>query len=379
MHDVIVVGVGAMGSATCWQLAKRGARVLGIEQYDVPHALGSSGGHSRLIRLAYYEHPDYVPLLRRAYELWREIERDSGRTLLFETGGLYLGREDEPFVAESLRAARRHDLPHELLDRAQLRTRFPQFRVRDDHVGFFEPAAGALLSEDAIAAFAAAAQRRGAEIRTREAVVDWRCDDAGVTVRTDRATHRAAHVVFCAGAWSERLLRDVGDDLGAPPLVVTRQVMGWVAPPDPAPFALGAFPCWAIQNDDGSLHYGMPILPGAAGLKIAHHFHGPATDVATVDRTPRAADEDDFRPALRQLLPGADGPLAAMKVCLYTCSPDSHFIVGRTLERRATVACGFSGHGFKFASVMGEALADLSTRGATELPIGFLGVNRFAS
>jgi sarcosine oxidase len=375
MHDVIVVGVGAMGSATCWHLAKRGARVLGIEQHDVPHALGSSGGHSRLIRLAYYEHPDYVPLLRRAYALWDEIERESGRTLLHETGGLYLGRERESFVAESLRAAQRHDLPHEMLDRDQIGARFPQFRVPEDHVGFFEPGAGALLSEDAIAAFAAAARQRGAEIHTREAVVEWRRDDAGVTVRTDRATHRAAHVVFCAGAWTDRLLRDLGV-----PLVVTRQVMGWVAPRDPAPFALGTFPCWAIQNDDGSLHYGMPILPDAAGLKIAHHGRGPATDVASVDRTPRATDEDDFRPALRRLLPAADGPLAAMRVCLYTGSPDSHFVVDRhPRERRATIACGFSGHGFKFASVIGEALADLSTRGATELPIGFLGFRRFAA
>ncbi len=375
MHDVIVIGVGAMGSATCWHLAKRGVRVLGLEQYDVPHTLGSSGGHSRLIRLAYYEHPDYVPLLRRAYALWDEIERESGRVLLHKTGGLYLGRETEPFVAESLRAARRHGLPHELLDRAQIAARFPQFRVPADHVGLFEPDGGALRSEDAIEAFAAMAQRHGAEIRTREAVIGWSADDASVTVRTDRGTHRAAHVVFCAGAWSDRLLHDFGV-----PLVVTRQVMGWVAPPDPEPFALGAFPCWAIQNDDGSLHYGMPILPGAAGLKIAHHFHGPAADVASVDRTPRPEDESDFRPALRRILPDADGPLAAMRVCLYTCSPDSHFAVGRhPCERLATIACGFSGHGFKFASVIGEALADLATRGATELPIGFLDPRRFAA
>ena len=184
--------------------------------------------------------------------------------------------------AESLRAARRHDLPHEMLDRDQIAARFPQFRVPVDHVGFFEPDAGALRSEDAITAFAATARRHGAEIHTRETVLDWRTDDGGVTVRSERDTHRAAHVVFCAGAWSDRLLRDLGV-----PLVVTRQVMGWVAPPDPAPFALGAFPCWAIQNDDGSLHYGMPILPGAAGLKIAHHGRGPAVDVASVDRTPR--------------------------------------------------------------------------------------------
>jgi len=375
-YDVIVIGVGAMGSAACWQLARRGVRVLGLEQFDVPHGLGSSGGHSRLIRLAYYEHADYVPLLRRAYELWDEIEADSAQKVLHITGGIYMGRPHEPFVAESLKAAQRHDLPHEMLDRPAITARFPQFQLPADFAAFFENKAGLLLSEKAVAAHAEAAMRHGAEIHGRETVLDWSADNFGITVTTDKHTYSAGHVIFTAGAWTSRLVEQLGVKLK-----VTRQVMGWTWPrtPELVPsFALGTLPCWAVQNDDGSLHYGMPMLPDVPGVKVAHHFHGPVTDIATMDRMPQPSDEDDFRGAIQRYLPGADGPLLSMRVCLYTCSPDSHFIVDHLPGRKnVTIACGFSGHGFKFASVMGEALADLATRGRTALPIEFLGLSRF--
>lgn len=373
--DAIVLGVGAVGAATCWQLARRGARVLGIERFELAHGQGSSGGESRLIRLAYYEHPDYVPLLRRAYALWAEIEAESGARLLEKTGGLYLGRADEPFVAESRRAALLHGLAHELLDRDAIRARFPEFAVREGHVGLFEPEAGVLRAEASIEAFARAAARRGAEIRVRERVLAWEADASGVVVHTDRASHRSAHLVLAAGAWTSEVARGLGV-----PLTVTRQVMGWIAPAHPERFAPPRFPAWAMQNDDGSLHYGMPLLDGFRGLKIAHHFAGAATDPERVDRTPHASDEDDFRPALRALLPGADGPLAGMHVCLYTMSADGHFVIGRHPRfTNVSIACGLSGHGFKFAPMIGEALADLALRGESTLPIGFLSPERFAA
>lgn len=231
-----------------------------------------------------------------------------------------------------------------------------------------------LRAEASIEAFARAATRHGAEIRVRERVLDWDADASGVVVHTDRASHRGAHLVLAAGAWTRAVARDL--DV---PLRVTRQVMGWVAPPHPERFAPPQFPAWATQNDDGSLHYGMPLLAGVRGLKIAHHAAGEAVDPEGVDRTPVARDEDDFRPALRALLPGAEGPLVGMHVCLYTMSADGHFVIGRHPRREnVSIACGLSGHGFKFAPVIGEALADLALHGASALPIGFLSAQRFA-
>jgi sarcosine oxidase len=261
-----------------------------------------------------------------------------------------------------------------MLDRSELAMRFPQFAAPDDHVGFFEPEGGVLRAEPAVAAFAGAAQRRGADLRCGERVVEWRADAGGVAVRTERGSHRGAQLILAAGPWTSRVANDLGVALS-----VTRQVMGWVAPPEPERFTPDVFPAWAIQNGDGSLHYGMPLLPGARGLKIAHHAAGTPADPDRVDRTPRPRDEADFRPALRRLLPDADGALVAMHVCLYTMSADSHFVIGRhPRHENVSVACGMSGHGFKFAPVIGEALADLATQGATRLPIGFLAPTRFA-
>lgn len=378
-YDVILVGLGAMGTSAALHLARRGVRVLGLEQFDVPHAFGSSHGQSRMIRMAYYEHPHYVPLLRRAYDLWHELEHLCGQTLLHQTGGLYLGRPDSELIAGSLRSAREHALPHDLLDHAALRTSFPQFRVPDGYVGLFEKPAGFLLPERAVSAAAELALRHGADLRAREAVAAWSSSGVSVTVTTSRGTYSAAHLVFCAGAWTARLLRDIDVSL-----LVTRQVLGWVWPRVPGPFALGRFPVFAIGHDDGSLHYGFPLLPtgsdpGPLGLKVAHHTPGLPADPDSVERLVLPGDEATFRPALGTYLPDAAGTTLATRVCLYTNSPDHHFILGPHPTRpNVTLAAGFSGHGFKFATVVGEALADLATRGRTDLPVDFLSPARFA-
>ena len=371
-YDVIVVGVGAMGSAACYQLASRGARVLGLEQFDIPNARGSSHGQSRMIRMAYYEHPDYVPLLRRAYELWDEIEGVSGQKLLHITGGVYMGPPDGEVVAGSLQSARRHGLGHELLDRAALAGRFPQFRVPDDWQALYEDRAGFLLPERAVAAYAEAALRRGADLRGHEPLTAWRATDRGVVVATTRGEYEAERLVFCGGAWSGKLLADLGV-----PLVVTRQVLGWVWPRRPEWFEMGRLPVWAVEKP-GGLYYGFPMMPDSPGLKLADHSFGTPTDPDRVAREVTPEDEDTFRPALARYVPEADGPTLAVRVCLYTHSPDRHFVIDRhPAYDRVTVACGFSGHGFKFASVIGEVLADLATRGKTSLPASFLGLSRF--
>ena len=376
-YDVIVVGVGAMGSAACCALARRGARVLGIERFDIPNALGSSHGLSRMIRLCYYEHPDYVPLLRRAYELWRRLEQESGQKLLHVTGGVYIGRAGDELVTGSRASAQRHHLAHEFLHRAQLEARFPQFQLPDDYVALYEPMAGWLAPERVVATFAEHAMRRGARLHARESVRNWSVDSSSVSVTTDRAAYRAGRLIFCGGPWSGPLLRDLQIEL-----TVTRQVMTWVWPIRPERFEDGRLPVWAVGHDDGTLHYGFPLSrgDGGVGLKLAHHARGAVTDPDRVARDALEDDECDVRDFIKNFLPDADGPLLAQRVCLYTNSRDSHFILDLHPRHpdRVILACGFSGHGFKFASVIGEALADLATRGATDLPIDFLSLRRFA-
>jgi sarcosine oxidase len=373
-YDVIVIGVGAMGAATCWRLARRGVRVLGIEQFSIVHDLGSSHGHTRMIRLAYYEHPDYVPLLRRAYALWDEIEAEAGERVLFRTGGVYMGPQDGHVVAGATAAAKLHGLAHQSLSHADLRREHPLFTLPEDFTGVFEPEAGFVLCEKAIGLMARLAMKAGATLHGHERVRQIDFDATGVTVATDRATHRAARVVFCGGAWSGKLLADLGVRLA-----VTRQTLGWLGPSAMTAFDLGRFPVWGIEQPDGSLAYGFPVVGEVPGVKLARHGRGADADPDTVRRDVDDADEEEVLSIARRYLAAAVGPLLRMRVCLYTNSADGHFIVDRhpAAPDRAVVACGFSGHGFKFAPVIGEILADLATEGRTALPIDFLGTSRF--
>lgn len=373
--DVIVVGVGSMGASACDHLARRGVRVLGLEQFSIPHERGSHTGFSRMIRTAYYEHPDYVPLLRRAWSLWRELEAETKTTLLHATGGIYLGPPGSEIIARSRDAAVQHKLIHEMLDGRAIARQYPQFSVPDDFIALYEQDAGFILCERAIIAMIERAKGHGATIRENEPVREWQESDAGVTVRTDAGIYRAEKVIFCGGAWSQRLVSNLSIKLS-----VTRQVMGWVQPSDPKPFELGNFPVWAIDHLDGTIHYGFPIHPDFPGLKIAHHAPGEPADPDHVRRATSAGDEATFRPILERYLARGSGPTLAIKTCLYTNSPDHHFIIDRLPgHARATIACGFSGHGFKFATVMGEILADLALCGRTQLPAQFLSARRFAT
>ncbi len=373
--DVIVLGVGAMGAAACWHLARRGVRVLGLEQNGIPNGLGSSHGYSRAIRLAYFEHPDYVPLLKRAWNLWQEMEESSGQTLLYKTGCLYLGPADSELIRGSLHSAQAHGLPHETLSRQAIADRFGSFRVPNDFIGLFETLGGTLRPELSIASMTLQALKQGAVIHGSTTVKDWEATANGVTVQTAQGdTFQAAHLVISGGAWSSRLISSLGV-----PLTVTRQVLGWVWPTYPKRFTLeSGFPTWAIEHGS-EFHYGFPMLPDNPGFKIARHAPlGQITSPETVRREPTPEDEETFRPALARFFPEADGPTLAIRTCLYTNSPDGHFILDRHPEHdNVTVACGFSGHGFKFAPVIGEILADLAATGNSALPIGFLGLERF--
>ncbi len=373
-YDAIVIGCGGMGSAAAYHLARRGARVVAIERYDVPHEFGSSHGASRLIRLAYAEDARYVPLLRQAYVLWRELEREAGETLLIVTGGIDAGPEDGAIVPGSLASCRAHDLPHEVLDAAALAWRFPGFRLAADMVAVWQPDAGFLLPERSIIAHVAAAQRLGAEIRGRERVVAWEAGDAGVVVRTDRGEYRAAKLVLTAGAWSADLLPGLRETA-----VPERQVVLWVQPRRPELFRPDRFP---VFNMDGPLghFYGIPIY-GVPGCKFGKYHHLRQSGAADeIDRGCYREDEETIREGIRAYFPDADGPTLAMKACIFTNSPDGNFIIDRHPGYANVVfAAGFSGHGFKFASVVGRVLADLTLDGGTELDIGFLRLQRFGS
>ena len=374
VFDAIVVGLGGMGSAAVHHLARRGAKVLGLEQFDIPHELGSSHGVTRIIRLAYAEHPNYVPLLRRAYELWRELEDDAGERLLFITGGIDAGAPDSATVKGSLESCAIHHLPHDVLDGASLARRFPGFRLPSDMVAVHQPDAGFLLPERCIVAHAAAARRLGAELHTGERVLEWRNDDNGVSVKTDRAAYRANKMIVTAGAWMRTLLPEL-TDLAVP----ERQVLIWTQPLRPERFELGAFPVFNMESPEGRF-YGFPAY-GVPGFKIGkyHHRREPA-DPDRMDRQCHPEDEAVLRAGIRRYFPDADGPTLAMKSCLFTNSPDEHFILDFHPEYpQVAVASACSGHGFKFCGVVGEIMADLVLDGRARFDIDMFRLSRFAS
>lgn len=374
--DVIVVGLGAMGSAAALHLARRRRRVLGLERYRPGHDQGSSHGRSRIIRKAYFENPAYVPLLLRAYELWRALERDSGRALLRITGGLMIGPAESEVFDGALASARRHGLAHEVLEAAELSRRFPAIRPEPETLAVWEPDAGVVRPEDSVGAQLELAGRAGAELRFEEPLVAWTASDGreGVEVRTERGSYRAAVLVFAPGAWAPGLLGDFGIRLQ-----VARQVMFWF---DPAggvrPFLPDRFPVYIWDPKGGPVFYGFPALDGpGGGVKVAIHHGGVACTPETVDRAVGPAEASAMRACLRDRLPDLDGRLLDAKTCFYTNTPDQHFVIGRHPGcPQVMVAAGFSGHGFKFAPVVGEILADLALDGSTRHPIGLFSPNR---
>lgn len=372
-HEVAIVGLGAMGSAAADHLARRGRKVIGFDRFAPPHALGSSHGETRIIREAYFEHPAYVPLVQRAYEGWADLERDSGQPLWLKTGGLMLGPAEGTLVTGALASAHAHDLPYELLDAAAVRRRFPAFTPDESWVGVWEPRAGALFPEACVAAQLARAARCGAELHTDEPALSWRADGGGVEVTTPRGRYRADHLVLAAGPWLASLLE--GLQL---PLAVTRQPAFWFAPPaDRAAFEPGRFPVWICEDLPGRFTYGFPVLEDR--VKLARHLEGERVDPDRVRRETEVAEEQAVLAATRRFLPGLDGPARSRSVCLYTCTPDGHFIVDRhPAHPQVTVVSACTGHGFKFASAMGEVLADLALGQDPGFDLSLFRLSRFA-
>jgi sarcosine oxidase len=373
MFDVAVIGLGAIGSAALHHLAERGLRVVGIEQFTPGHDRGSSHGETRIIRLGYFEHPSYVPLVHAAIPLWRTLERDSGKALLEVTGVIEMGAPDSTLVAGTLQSAQTHGLRHEVLDAASVERRFPTFRLPPHFVGVFQPDGGILAAESAVAAQLALAIAADAEVRTNEAVRTIEPTTSGVRVVTDRETIAARHAVVAAGSWVKELLPNL-----PVPIRVTRQVVGWFEPADAPMFARERCPVFLIESGAG-MFYGFPAGP-KPGIKFAKHHHDDEVMDPSAGRRPmNDADENTLRAALAVHVPTANGRLLDAQTCRYTMTPDGDFILDRLPGAPAIiVASPCSGHGFKFAPVIGEILADLVTRGATRHDISRFRLARFS-
>ena len=372
-YDVIVIGMGAMGSATVYELAGRGIRVLGLERFDIPHDRGSSHGVSRIIRLAYSEHPSYVPLLRRAYERWRELESAAGEKLLHITGSVDTGSPEGPVFSGSLQSCIEHDLPHETLGSEEVARRFPGCQFPAEWMSVYQPDGGFLMSERCIVAHVTVALERGADVRAREAVLEWDASGDTVRVQTTRGSYEAGSLVITTGAWAGPLVPSL-DHLLAP----ERQVLGWFQPLRPEVFAPNAFPVVIGEFEEGR-YYASPVF-GVPGFKIGkfHHLNEPTT-ADGLDRECRDEDEAVLRQAVARYFPDANGPAMSLRACMFTNTPDEHFIIDALPGApNVYVAAGFSGHGFKFSSVVGEIMADLSTRGETAHDISLFRLDRFA-
>lgn len=371
-YDAIVIGVGGMGSAAVYHLARRGLRVLGLEKHAIPHEMGSSHGYSRMIRYTLQEHPSYVPLVRRSYELWHEMEETAGEELMVTTGSIRAGAPDSPFFLNAQEACDLHSIPYEILTASEVNKRFPGYRFPEEISSVYQADGGFLLPERCIVTHVQAAERAGADVHSQETVLDWEVRGDGVQVRTDRDTYTAGRLVVTAGPWAANLVPEL-----AAYAVPERQVMGWFQPKRPELYAADAFPVFGLFTEEGR-YYGFPSH-AVPGFKIgrAHHLL-QKVDPDAINREVHPEDEDILRQAVNRYFPLAAGKLLDGKTCMYTNTPDEHFMIG-TLDGQpqVSVAAGFSGHGFKFASVIGEIMADLAQNGATEHDINLFRLDRF--
>lgn len=377
-YDVIVVGLGAMGSATAYQMAARGANVLGIEAFTPAHELGSSGGSTRIIRLAYFEHPSYVPLLRAAWELWPQLEREADDELLRVTGGLYIGRRGSAVLEGSLLSAQTHGLAHELLDADESRHRFPALAIDDDMQTLHEPLAGALFPQRCIAAHLRLAERHGAQLHFEERVVGWSRDGDGMVVSTTRGSYRAQKLVVAVGAWLDKLAPEL-----RLAMTVERNVQFWFEPAaQPEIFDPDRLPVWIMELDAEHAYYGFPALPArvgtaAEGVKVARHHGGRRVDPDTVDRDVGDPDEQVVRGFTERYMPLLQARPRDSRVCMYTNTPDFNFVLDfHPDDERVVIASPCSGHGFKFSNIIGRICADLALHGRTDFDINFLKANR---
>jgi sarcosine oxidase len=378
MKDVIIIGLGSMGSAASYYLSKAGYSVLGLEQFDLVHEKGSHSGQSRIIRMSYFEHPNYVDLLKRAYQSWEELEQIGRKKLFYKTGVLYVGTAQSEVLSGVQNSAKIHQLNIQTLSHSELKSQYPAFSIPEGMQGIFEANAGFVLPESSIEKYCQLAIENGAECRSNCEVYSWQCSNDGVVVNTSQGEFKAKKLVITAGAYTQKLIPGLSEIL-----CPTIQTLSWKLPEKSEIFELGNFPCWLIDDPDQGVFYGFPNLEnenlnGPKGIKIGHHVFGNKWDFhSSYDVSLHM--QESIRYALRKYLPKAGYNTEISKTCLYTYSPDENFIIDILPETggKVCLAAGFSGHGFKFIPVVGEILKDLCLYGKTVLPIAFLKLDRF--
>ena len=369
-YDAIVIGVGGVGSAATYHLADRGLDVLGIERFDVPHARGSSHGSTRIIRRVQHEGSAYVPLVERAYELWRDLESTTGRDLLRVTGSVHAGPPETGVVEDAREACGAHGIPHETLSGPEVNQRFPGYDLPEEFGAVYQEDGGFLACEQCTVAHVEAAHEAGATVSARERVLDWSETTDGVRVRTDKGRYAADELVVTAGPWTRELLPELADDA-----VPVRAVMAWFQPERPELFAPERFPVFVVRDPEGG-GYGFP-QHDVPGFKVGVSDPTPVVDPDAMDREPTRAEEELHRRFAERYFPAGAGPTVGLSTCIWSMSDDEHFVLGRPDGHDAvTVGAGFSGHGFKFASVTGELLADVAAEGETGHDVEAFDVNR---
>lgn len=366
--DAIVVGCGVMGASISYNLAAKGLKVLNVERFGVNNRSGSSHGKTRIIRLAYYEDPRYVPLLRRAFGAWREVESKSGKRLLLMTGGLMIGREDGALVKGVLKSARSHGLPHEVLSAREVESRFDAFALDDGYMAIHEQNSGVLFAEDSVRAYVGLGSEAGCEYRFSEKVEGWKTGAESIEVETPLGRQSAYRLILCAGAWNGGLLK------GSIPLQCERQVPFWFSSEGEERFSSAKMPIF-IMEEEGSYFYGVPEV--GHGVKVARTHGGELGDPDKMNREVTSDDRGPVVDFVGRRMRGL-GPIVGSTTCLYTNTPDLNFAIGpHPEEPRVTIVSACSGHGFKFASVIGEVVADLATDKKVDYDLAFVSPARF--
>jgi sarcosine oxidase len=372
-YDVIVIGLGGMGSAIAHNLAKHGVRTLGLERFSLNHTNGSSHGRTRIIRTAYFEHPSYVPLVKRAMELWFQLQKESEIEVIRMTGGLMVGERESELVSGTLESAEQHRLPHEILTFDEAKSRFPMFNLHKNEITVYQRDAGILFPEKCVEAHAHLAQKHGAELHFGEQAGKWSADKNGVVVKTEMGSYGARSLVFASGAWTTQLLAELNL-----PLQCERQTVFWFKPLESEGlFGSERMPIFVWQDRNRRYFYGFPNL--GEGVKVAQHHGGQYTTPDAISRNVTEADEMPVRGFLESHMPWASGPVMSSTTCLYTNSPDGHFMIGHHPEHRNVIIVSpCSGHGFKFATAIGEAVREMVVDGKTTQDLSLFNVERFA-
>jgi monomeric sarcosine oxidase len=369
-YDVIVLGGGTMGTAAAWALGRRGLNTLVLEQFQHVHAMGSHGGDTRVIRHAYAESPEYVPLVLRADELWQDLEAESGGTVLIRGGGLELAAPGYHHASLARASADEHGLPYEWLPAREAAARWPAFQIPDDWDALYSPGTGFLLTEPALRGMATLAKHHGATLLEHSPATNWGSNNDSAWVETPSGRYEADALIITAGAWARSLLAELGL-----PIHVRRKTLWWQDVDDPARYQPDRFPVFIADSAAGEI-YGFPIY-GTPALKIANHAGGEVVDVETVNRETRPGENSDCLELAGRILPGVQSTVVKSVVCLYTMTPDTDFIVDRDPRSSHVVfGAGFSGHGFKFAPAIGELLAEMIVD-PKAAPVPRLSLSRF--